>query len=1485
MANTLIAPVQSQTTAVTGIGIAEAAQGLAQGVSDGDWVEAGLSAAGVGLEVLSMAIDPLGTLASYGVSWLIEHVRPLKEALDWFAGDPPVIQSFADTWGNVAAEVNSVAADFLQESRTGTSGWTGTAADAYRGHTAEAADALSGAAVLADGISAGVMVMGQVVAFVREFIRDLVGELVGKLISWALEVAATLGLATPVVVAQATSAIAKVVNKVADVVRKLVKTIRNVSPRLRKVIDKLGEIMATLTKLMRKASGGTSPSAVKSGGKHVEAPPKVHGADHTPPHTNSHVDGGADTSPSGSGGGTPSRSRGLDDGKREGGQSSEGNGKCENGIDPIDPVSGQMITAVTDVELPGLLPLVLRRAYASGYVGGRLFGPGWSSTVDQRIQVDDDGVHFAGDDAQIVHYPRPTRTNNRVLPVAGARWPLVWDADADSYRIEDPATGWVRHFDAARADQEDRTVRPITALTDRNLRQITFHHDTTGRPVAVSHSGGYQISVDTVSTPAGDRIAGFRLVNGSEDGIGIVSFRYESGRLTEIVNSSGVPYTYTYDEHDRITSWTDRCGYHYEYRYGPDGRATHGIGPDGFLSGSLDYDLERRTTTITDSLGQRTEYHYDEHNHLTAVVDPLGGTKRFAYDRHGGLLSRTDALGHTTRFQQDEHGNVTRVELPTGAYVENEFDGPGRPGRTRGPDGAVWRYGYDQRGNMLAAVDPTGAVTSYAYDEHGALTSITDPMGNRTSIDADAHGLITRITDATGRTTRIDRDAFGRVVEFVDPAGAVTRTGWTVEGLPLWRTLPGGGREEWTYDAEGHVLTYRSPAGGQATFTYQQFELPTARVGVDGTRYEFGYDTEGRLTTVTNPLRRVWRYEYDAAGRLVAETDFNGRRAEYTKDAAGNVVERVNGAGQRVTYVRDALGRTVERRAGERTTTLAYDPAGRLTHAASPGAVLDYERDQLGRIVAETVDGRVLRSVYDRAGRKVVRRTPAGAVSQWQYDAADRPVKLTTNAAASVRFEYDAAGREVTRHLGEHAGLTQTWDEAGRVATQSVWSDHPSGPAASPGYALTRQRAYSYRADGAPLGIEDRTRGTRQYTVDPAGRVTSVSAASWTERYAYDAAGNLTEAGDESRDCDGTLVRRAGRTTYVHDGQGRVVARTTRTLSGQERAWQYTWDGEDRLTEVTTPDGATWRYRYDALGRRVAKRRFAKDGTPGEETLFTWDGTVLAEQVTTGPDGSTAARTWDYRPGTHQPIGQTDRGRLETQDDYDAAFYAIVTDLVGTPTELLDGDGRVTWQSTTGLWGRTSSRGDTDCPLRFPGQYQDNETGWHYNYARYYDPETAQYTSPDPLGLEAAPNQHGYVDNPLRSTDVHGLKTDDELLADAWSIHDAVLDGSVGGRIQHNSITVATGEFDGLPIYTVNSNNTSPALRAEAERLGYTRLHGAHLLGDNSTHAEQIMYNAIDQGVITGPGRIAPSRPACGPARQNCQGRVANYPGVTLIDH
>jgi RHS repeat-associated protein len=108
----------------------------------------------------------------------------------------------------------------------------------------------------------------------------------------------------------------------------------------------------------------------------------------------------------------------------------------------------------------------------------------------------------------------------------------------------------------------------------------------------------------------------------------------------------------------------------------------------------------------------------------------------------------------------------------------------------------------------------------------------------------------------------------------------------------------------------------------------------------------------------------------------------------------------------------------------------------------------------------------------------------------------------------------------------------------------------------------------------------------------------------------------------------------------------------------------------------------------------------------------------------------------------------------------DSRFHAIVSDLVGTPTELVGPDGRVSWYHAESLWGEEIAvRGSdgADRPLRFPGQYHDRETGLHYNFHRYYDPATARYLSPDPLGFGPAANNYTYVVNPMVVYDPFGL--------------------------------------------------------------------------------------------------------------------------------
>lgn len=1381
MSNPLVAPKQDSTTWHTGINVLDDAAGVYDGVRSGSWIEGGIAAFGTGMDLLTMAMNPVGTLISYGLNWLIEHVRPLQDALNQLAGDADQIAAYSRTWKNIAESVRKAAQDLAQAVERDTANWTGTAADTYRATLKDKIDHLGAAATCAETIGTVVEIVGVITGAVRGMVRDLITQAVGDFIQDALEEVCSLGLGTPVVVAQVVEQVSAWMEKIGALLKKLINSVE----ALRPMMSKLEEIFAAIKKAMAALPGhGEEPHlSGADDGTHAAS-----AADTPAPKTDDPVTTGTHDPPSstedGSAGIPASGDRSPTDGTRGssaddtggGGQRSEGNGGCDGkGGDPVDAVSGQMITSGTDVELPGLLPLVFRRAYASGYREGGLFGPGWSSTLDQRLAVDEHTVRYFGADAQTLVYRRPAHHSGEIMPEDGARWPLSYDREADTYRIEDPATGVTHHFPPNPADEG---TRPIAAVTDRNGNRIDYLRDASRRPSEIVHSGGYRIRVETFDPGEGLRVNALRLVTDAGTETTLVEYGYDArARLTEIVDATRLPYRYEYDEADRIISWIDGENYRYRYFYGEDGRVVRGEGQGGFLTAEFAYDLDNRITTVTDSLGHATVYHYDEHNHLTRVVDPLGNAELTEYDRYHRLLSRTDPLGNITRYTLSTDGLPVRVDRPDGTVVTAAYNHLRLPTEVTGPDGARWRYTYDERGNLLTVTDPAGAVTTYRYDANGRPQAITDALGHTTTIVTNAAGLPVSVTDATNATETYTLDARGRLISVTDPLGAITSTEWGAADAPVRRVYPDGTSQIWQWNGTGDLLASTDRGGFTTRFEIGPFHLVTARTDPDGSRHVFEYDTELRLRTVTNPQGLAWRYTYDTAGKLVGERDFDGRALTYAHDAAGRLIRLTNGAGQTVEITRDPLGRPVEQRTSEGVlSTLGYDRAGWLVHAVNADGEVRFTRDPLGRVLTETVNGRTLTSTYDPLGRRLTRTTPAGHTSAWQYDAVGRPALLTTTGGR-ISFGHDAAGREMYRWLGAHTALTSSWDSTGQLTSRQV-----VGVEGAEENRVSRPRfgrTWTYRADGVPDSVNDSFDGLRRFDLDPAGRVVAVRAAGWAERYAYDGSGNLSFADDSRfagspvagpRTVTGTLLRQAGRTSFDYDAQGRRVRTVRLTRSGQRAIWTYAYDARDRLIEAVNPAGHRWRYRYDPLGRRIAKQRLGADGSSVEEVRFTWDGEFLVEQEHAQRDsGLVTATAWEYEPGTWSPVTQDRRtfAANAPQQVIDRQFHAIVTDLVGTPTELVTTDGRVDWRRQTGLWGneyRASGPRRAECLLRFPGQYHDYETGLDYNYHRYYDPETARYTGPDPLGLNPAPNHHGYVDNPLTLLDPLGLIAKDRYL-------------------------------------------------------------------------------------------------------------------------
>lgn len=1038
---------------------------------------------------------------------------------------------------------------------------------------------------------------------------------------------------------------------------------------------------------------------------------------------------------------------------------------CKCG-DPIDVVTGNVILEQTDIALPGALPIVLRRLHNSGNPRGTVFGKAWASTWGQWIEViDDTELVFHAEDGASMRFDMPPLGESMAHDVFQA----YSVARHDGYFLIEQ-----RHQPSLRFEQRNASHWHLSAITDRNANQIALVYD--GAVLAeVRHSGGTRLKVEA-SEHAIHRIS---LLDPNGTQTTLVSYTYHGdGELSAIVNSSGLPLTYTYDSAHRLTRWQDRNGVWIGYRYDARGRCeqTSG-GRGGHMTGGFVYDDVRKVNIYTDSLGHPTEFHYNDAFQATQEVDARGGVSQFEYDAHYNLTAAATRGGAMLRWAYDARGNmlghVDALSRET-VVAYNQLD---LPVAVTSPDGKRVERAYDERGNLIQ-VGESGVWTRFEHDAHGNVLRVINPDGATADFAHDQRGLLTSATDWLGNPTRIARDAFGRVSERTDPHQNTSRYVYNVEGKPLEIVLPDGARHLAQYDAEGNCIARTDALGNVTHHAYGAFDRLTQTIKADGaiTRYE--YDTELRLVAVVNPTGERWSYVRNATGDVIAETDFAGRTVEYDVDADGLTIGKRTPTGHHTRYLRNRAGQLIEQIASEGSTRYAYDALGRLSSAVNAGSDIRFERDDQGRVVRETQNGRSITSEYDLMGRRTGRTSSGGHNSVWEFDANSLPIELTLPDAQTFSFVHDSGGRETVRQLPGGVRIEQQYDQLSRLTRQWTGIAPEQG-----GQARTLQeRAVNYDGNGSPRKLGERSVGVIDIVYDKVGRVTQASRDSGGEQYAYDPAGNLIDAikkkallGTDNSNPD-TLGRRvhqrgrlmqAGKVKYEYDLEGRVITRTEGKRWGRQQHWHYVWNSENRLKRVITPDGDAWEYTYDALGRRLSKKQVPSDSSARfTEIKYLWDGHTVAEERRFGrkPDGNGGSElieeicaTWDYEPDTFRPLAKTETIRRNGKET--SQSYAVVLDHIGTPKELIDAAGSIAWQAKCNLWGDVEETivSKTDCPIRFQGQYYDDESKLAYNWHRYYDCSTGRYLTPDPLGLAGGPNPYAYVTNPLSSIDPLGL--------------------------------------------------------------------------------------------------------------------------------
>lgn len=1045
---------------------------------------------------------------------------------------------------------------------------------------------------------------------------------------------------------------------------------------------------------------------------------------------------------------------------------------------PVDVASGKLFTDGVDLELAGPIPFKWERVWYSTSTYKGPLGHGWHHSYDFSLRLEDGVILFRAADGRHIGLPHLARGESHF----DAMEKITFTRDDVGYAVRTSDGLWHRFADVGVPGELSLVV-----ISNTLGQRIQFQYDR-ARLTRIVDSAGRNIDVTWDNQ---GRIIALVAPHPSQphQRLTVAAYEYDGwGNLASARNALGQSMTYGYNTH-LLVKETNRNGLSFYFVYdGNDhnARCVRTWGDGGIYDHKITYDVAAGITIVENSLGHKTTYVHDGAM-VHTTLDAYGNKRQTEYDDGYRVVAEIDELGQRTAFAYDERGNLIESVTPDGAKLTIENGPHDSPIRAVDAVGGQWSWIRDEHGRLIQRKDPLGRLTKFHY-AGPLLIGVTDPNAGYTALGYDDAGNVESVTTPDGASTRYQYDLLGRRIATTDPNGNIERRDLDLLGRITQVTQADGNVRTLTYDAEGNVI-HAKDRHHDVQFAYQGMGRLAQRTEA-GTSVRFEYDSEEQLLAIVNEHGRVYGFKLGPTGGVLEERGFDDLLRRYTRDKAGRVT-RVDRPDKRFTlYKYDAASRVtaVEHSDGSKEQ-YAYRKDGELMLAVAGPASVRFERDLLGRITKETQGTDWVSSEYNVLGLRTkvqsskgliqtIRRNKMGDVLA--IEAGVHKITPTGNGNAEPQttfqatFQRDRLGLELERTLP--GGVRGRWqrDQLGRPIRHEIWVNKDFKTA----------RQYQWDVNDRLKAIIDALKGPTQYTHDALGNLAAaVYEDGPVDLRMPDAVGNLfrTESRtDRKYGPAGQLLEAQtpkGVTRYEYDAEGNLVRKIE-----PAGVWTYEWNGAGMLVKVVRPDGDEVTFGYDALGRRAWKKfrnkttKWIWDGNVPlhewvEAALAVGNGAVKPAQVETAPEIAAAQRdavlsaqpaqgppiegtrespiTWLFEPESFAPVA-----KLHGEQQ-----FGIVTDHLGTPLAMYDGAGSEVWGADIDVYGDLRNlRGERRaCPFRWPGQYEDAETGLYYNRWRYYDREAGRFISQDPLGIEGGPAPYLHVPDPLVWQDPNGL--------------------------------------------------------------------------------------------------------------------------------
>jgi len=894
--------------------------------------------------------------------------------------------------------------------------------------------------------------------------------------------------------------------------------------------------------------------------------------------------------------------------------------KCKHpGLEPVDMATGAMIDSATDIRIDGMLPMVVARNTDSGMDTSRVFGPGWNTTLDCRIEILPDQILMMTPDGALLGFP-PAPVDGTEVGDAGRPWRLCFVDGA--YRVRNIQEGVTYVFGVAGSEAQggEPCYRPDGPVPD-----YTITGDTPKNYV-------YRLDGET-----GELTRRERSVDDVQHNDGVADKDHTDVGESAGVNNAGMnnvaeptSNAFTHDGSDSPQNSSDKDQANTDTPQSSaanprdDSNTNVDAGGPGVWEASNSFVNMLSPGSVADTFGLGVEVQ------LSTVVHHSGAWIEYDYEQSTGHLvamRRSDG----TVLELKWHNRISRL---LSIWVRNEETHPGEePFR-------LASYNYDGKGRLLKVINSAAGALRYYYDDEHRPTRWTDRNGHSYHYRFDDKGRVVAQVGTGGmfpnvavwlKDTGDDAPEDGTVCVALECAGDFhgnpTEIGDTciheyfdrLDQLPLANLL----REKGLVGA-GLTGRGRTSVRDDKPWVLSDELLHDEFLG-DIRPTVYRSTPAGDVWRVITPEGVVTDREFDEHHQIIRETSNTGVVTQIDRDEYGTITRIDYGDGTEMVVTPGAWGEPVQVTSRDGLTTeYEVDPAGMVTAVTDPlGVVTRFEYDwrATGIVPKATItpNGLTHTTECDNAGRPIASTDPAGRRSSVTRDVRGLVTEVIDPVGNVTTIEYspegwvtkvmnpDGSWRSAT-YDGE-GNLTQTVNETGAKTTTRYTVFDEVNEVVLPNGGVTR---YTYNTQMEPIMVTNADGHTWQLHYDLDGSIVQE----------VDYNGLITQSHTTPDKLRLDVTTGAGTVTTMFDPYGRI----TETLDDQGNATTYQWDTLGRIHQITNR-WCTTDYLYDEYGRSLTETTTLYSGE-SHTMAFTYGRLGGVEAIThTLPDGKQVSET------------------------------------------------------------------------------------------------------------------------------------------------------------------------------------------------------------------------------------------------------------------